>query len=181
MSFLFIQSIIASSPTRARHPATRYFMLGLVLILTWLEPAGLGLTYVSYVHLLFLVVFFSLIIISLIRFISKSALVNINVIISFIIIYLLIGIVGGSLAFLSFKIYPTAYSLPDNITEPRFIEFMYFSYVTISSVGYGDITPTRLETQTLSYLMAITGQLYVAIIIAMLVGKYLLHRAKEKN
>jgi hypothetical protein len=51
----------------------------------------------------------------------------------------------------------------------------------MSTVGYGDITPRIPETQTLAYFISITGQLYVAIIIAFLVGKLLVHSDRNKN
>jgi hypothetical protein len=51
----------------------------------------------------------------------------------------------------------------------------------MSTVGYGDITPRIPETQTLAYLMAISGQLYVAIIMAFLVGKFLVHSDNAKH
>jgi hypothetical protein len=51
----------------------------------------------------------------------------------------------------------------------------------MSTVGYGDITPKLPQTQTLAYFIAVTGQLYVAIVIAFLVGKLLMHRGEEKD
>jgi hypothetical protein len=51
----------------------------------------------------------------------------------------------------------------------------------MSTVGYGDITPRIPETQTLAYLIAVTGQLYVAIIVAFLVGKLLIKPNEGKH
>ena len=180
MSFLFIQSVIASNPKKARYPFIRYLLLSALLIIMWLQPAGIESNLLSVIQVILFVLFFSLIIISLIRFINRSEQANLNVIISSVIIYLLFGIVGGTIAYLFYSVYPGAYTLPAGVNEPRALQFIYFSYVTMSTLGYGDITPARPETQTLSYLLAITGQLYVAIIIAMLVGKYLMHRSVEK-
>jgi hypothetical protein len=50
----------------------------------------------------------------------------------------------------------------------------------MSTVGYGDITPRIPETQTLAYLLSISGQLYVAIIIAFLIGKMLMQGDQKK-
>ena len=47
---------------------------------------------------------------------------------------------------------------------------MYFSFVTLTTVGYGDITPVATSARSLAMLEALTGQLYPAIIIARLVS-----------
>ena len=46
----------------------------------------------------------------------------------------------------------------------------YFSFVTLTTVGYGDISPVSPATRTLSWMEAITGQFYLAVIVAGLVG-----------
>jgi len=86
------------------------------------------------------------------------------------------GIIGGNLAFLLYDFYPNAFIFPERIAQPTFTDFLYFSFITMATVGYGDITPAIAQTETFAYLLAVTGQLYVAIIIAMLVGKYLVAR-----
>lgn len=54
--------------------------------------------------------------------------------------------------------------------------FVYFSFVTLSTLGYGDLTPANTIAATLAYVEAIIGQLFIAIMIARLVGLYI---AKE--
>jgi hypothetical protein len=46
----------------------------------------------------------------------------------------------------------------------------YFSFVTLATVGYGDVTPTTPLARTLAWVEAITGQFYLAILVAGLVG-----------
>lgn len=48
--------------------------------------------------------------------------------------------------------------------------FMYYSFVTLASIGYGDITPVSPPARALSALEGISGQLYLAILVASLVG-----------
>ena len=62
-----------------------------------------------------------------------------------------------------------------------FVNFVYFSFITMSTVGYGDITPKIPESQTLAYFISVTGQLYIAIIIAFLVGKSLVHQDRKEE
>ena len=50
--------------------------------------------------------------------------------------------------------------------------YLYFSFVTLTTLGYGDITPSGGVTYSLAYLESLIGQLYVAILIARLVSLY---------
>ena len=60
------------------------------------------------------------------------------------------------------------------ITSPR---FLFFSYVTLTTVGYGTLTPATDPARSVAMLEAIVGQLYLAILVARLVG---LHISKPK-
>jgi hypothetical protein len=126
------------------------------------------------------VLFFIFVVSFLIRFIVKSKTVNVNVLITSINIYLLAGIIGASLCLSFYQVYPDAYNFPAYIEHPVFAHFLYYSFITMSTVGYGDITPRIPETQTLAYLLSISGQLYVAIIIAFLIGKMLMQGDQKK-
>jgi hypothetical protein len=50
--------------------------------------------------------------------------------------------------------------------------FYYYSFVTLTTMGYGDILGVTKSARSLSILEAITGQLYLAIMISRLVGLY---------
>jgi voltage-gated potassium channel len=51
--------------------------------------------------------------------------------------------------------------------------YVYFGFVTLSTLGYGDVVPLTPAARSLSIFISITGQMYIAIIIATLVSKYL--------
>lgn len=51
--------------------------------------------------------------------------------------------------------------------------FIYFSFVSMTTVGYGDLAPNLPFVATIAYLQAVLGQLYVAIKIARLVGLHI--------
>ena len=51
-------------------------------------------------------------------------------------------------------------------------EAYYFSFVTLSTVGYGDITPLSHGARTLAMMEAMTGTLYMAVLISRLVALY---------
>ena len=57
---------------------------------------------------------------------------------------------------------------------------LYYSFVTMSTLGYGDIIPTSSLSRTCAALQAIVGQLYLAVLVARLVGLHIVRpSAKE--
>jgi hypothetical protein len=180
LSFLFIQSTVIADVRKSKKLLLRIFVISMILV-TWLQPIGIHSIYIDVIKLLFFVAFFIFVMTFLIRFIVRSTSVDINVLITSINIYLLAGIIGASLSMVFYRIYPDAYNFPGYINPPAFVHFLYYSFVTMSTVGYGDITPRIPETQTLAYMLSITGQLYVAIIIAFLIGKFLMQGDQKKQ
>jgi hypothetical protein len=61
-------------------------------------------------------------------------------------------------------------ALTADLRHDHFSDFLYFSFVTLTSVGYGDITPVGSAARSLAMFEGILGQLYVAILIARLVS-----------
>ena len=56
--------------------------------------------------------------------------------------------------------------------------FTYFSFVTMSTLGYGDISPVSAAARSCAWIQAVLGQLYIAITIAALVG---IHIARGRD
>ena len=56
--------------------------------------------------------------------------------------------------------------------------FQYYSFVTITTLGYGDITPVTEVAKTFSPLEAVVGQLYLVVVVAWLVGMHVSKRSK---
>jgi voltage-gated potassium channel len=107
--------------------------------------------------------------------VARSKEVTINIIIQSISGFLLLGFVF-SLAIARIDVHqPGSFSFPVNETGTIFNNFydqLYYGFITMGTVGYGDIVPKTPFAKTFSILVGISGQLYVAIIIAMLVGKF---------
>jgi voltage-gated potassium channel len=57
----------------------------------------------------------------------------------------------------------------------------YFSCCTLMTVGYGDITPVHAAARTLAVLEAMSGQLYLAVLVAVLVGTKVAHDLFPRN
>ena len=60
-------------------------------------------------------------------------------------------------------------------------EWLYFSFVTMTSLGYGDISPVSAIARALAYLEAVSGQFYIAILVAGLVGAHMSRRDSRKT
>lgn len=72
---------------------------------------------------------------------------------------------------------------PSSMTEHRFYfsQFLYLSFVTFSTLGYGDIVPLTSLSRTATSLQAVAGQLYIAILIARLVGLHIIQSQKRES
>ncbi len=88
-------------------------------------------------------------------------------------IYLLLGLSWGLLYIVIFTRHPEAFSFGSSpgVTEQHaFPIFIYFSLTTLSTIGFGDITPLTLQARYAAVAEGITGQFYLAILVARLVG-----------
>lgn len=90
-------------------------------------------------------------------------------------IYLLIGLCWGLLYGLIFELDPGAFNLGaaapvGGSNRNLFPTFVYFSLTTLSTIGYGDITPLSLQARYLAVAEGITGQFYLAVLVARLVA-----------
>ncbi len=85
-----------------------------------------------------------------------------------IIVYLLTALVFALIYHIIFLLY--GQSAYNGLINYERSEFMYFSLTTLTTVGYGDITPVNQLARSLSNLEALNGQLYPAILIARLVS-----------
>ena len=56
--------------------------------------------------------------------------------------------------------------------------FQYFSFVTITTLGYGDITPVTEVAKAITTLEAIVGQIYLVVVVAWLVGMHVSRKSK---
>ena len=70
--------------------------------------------------------------------------------------------------------FPEAWAAaPDRLETARYV---YFSFVTLATLGYGDIVPRTVDASGLVVAEAVVGQLYLAVLVARLVGLHLAGR-----
>jgi hypothetical protein len=95
-------------------------------------------------------------------------------------IYLLLGLMWGFLYEATVLQDPGAFvrassSLPDSVDMLK-RDLLYYSFTTLTTVGYGDIVPVHPFVRMLAILEAIVGQLFPAILITWLVSMQIMHR-----
>ena len=94
--------------------------------------------------------------------------------------YFLIGLLWNSVYLLLIAFDPESFQFSHALGS-RGGEFTYYSFVTLTTLGYGDITPVANPARSLSLLEAVTGQLYLAVLVARLVGIHIAQSYEKKK
>lgn len=90
-------------------------------------------------------------------------------------VYLLVGMTFGSLYDLIETLQPGSFQFNVDTNGPaqiRWRSLIYFSFMTLTTIGLGDITPATAQAQSLVAIEGVIGVLYVAVLIARIVGIY---------
>ena len=108
------------------------------------------------------------------RHVFGGTKVDSNLIFGAMCVYLLMGLIWAILYGLTFQFLPGSFNGIEGIDGKAPMDtLLYYSFVTLASLGYGDITPVAPLARTLAYLEVVGGQLYIAIMLAGLVGLFL--------
>lgn len=131
------------------------------------------------------ILFFLIVVGTLIFQVSTARRVTLEVILGAIIGYLMIGLIFSIIITVIMQKDPGAFNITQSLPDVKnpithLGESIYFSFVSMTTVGYGDILPIKPYTRSLSVFISISGQLYIAVIIALLVGKFASEKLDEK-
>lgn len=116
------------------------------------------------------IAFVGFVVFHLLRFILNASEVDTEVLCAGIATYLTIGLLWAFAYVLVSRVSSNAYSfsgMPDTHVLTNF-EALYFSYVTLTTVGFGDITAVSSVARMLAVLEALTGTIYLAVLVARL-------------
>ncbi len=148
------------------------FVLETVTRFGWYSPQGIfSLFFIQAIYAIYLGVAVLLIL----RDILFCQPITADTIRGGICVYFLIGFVWALLYGIVASFDPQAFSQP-LIGRESYSRVIYFSFVTLTTLGYGDILPVSPLATMLTNLEAIIGQMYPAILISILVGGYLSQR-----
>lgn len=176
ISILFLAALFLVFPDRT----TR--VLALVLAVPTLIGIWTGYflpdlprqTLAAVLHL-FAALYFALTVVVILRDVNRAREVALDTIYGALCGYLFTGLLFAHLYSLVEVLQPGSFRSDafavDLASDRRHYLLAYFSYVTLATVGYGDITPSSDTARGLSVVEAIVGQFYIAVLVGVLIGK----------
>lgn len=169
-SVILFSTIYAVSQKR-RHWVIAVLLAAPMLFAVWehyIDP----LPEVSFIGNIFQVLFFAFTAVLILRYVFGQDHVDLDVISAAVVVYMFVGFMWSALYTIleykapgSFSMNPALLDIGGNIGK-----FNYFSFVTLTTLGYGDITPVSSPAKSFAVLEAFIGQLYLTVLIARLVG-----------
>ena len=155
-----------------------YFRIGLVLalpyfVINWFFGYYPTLLWLERVDLILGVLFFAFVtVVMLIKILARDE-VDAETVFAALSAYLLLGFTWTFIYAIIDSYLPGSFTnIPPDSVDPRY-RFTYFSFVTLTTLGYGDITPINAIAQSWTVLEAIIGQIYLVVIISGLVGIFI--------
>ena len=118
------------------------------------------------------ILLFILVITNILTFIFKSEDVTIEVIYAAVLVYLLMALMWSFVYILLVLINSASFNVTLSPDQGYQMRFIYYSFVTITTLGYGDITPATELASSFAILEAVVGQLYLVVVVARLVGMH---------
>jgi len=107
--------------------------------------------------------------------------IDLNRLVGAVCAYLLMGFMFGLIHILVAWLLPGSYKgIGPPVVEDQGVQYIYYSFVTLTTLGYGDVTPVRPLAEAVAYIEAVIGVFYIAILVGTLIG-LMLSRAPKKN
>jgi hypothetical protein len=119
------------------------------------------------------VIFWFYITLYILKFIIRQKIITLEMLYAALAVYLILGLAWTSLYQLIEFYKPSSFLIPnaETLQQNSSFQLWYFSMVTLTTLGYGDIIPVSMMARTVVALEAVAGQFYLAVLIANLVGR----------
>ena len=147
--------------------------LGLAIVIVFIVAIGAIMEWLQlyYIHLLMLFCFYVWAIWLAMKQVLFSGAISINEIVGAICIYLLMGLIWTLMYLFLAQAIPGAFNgIEQLVWYDNFGDIAYYSFVTLTTLGYGDISPVAPVARFLVYMEAVVGVFYMAILVASLIG-----------
>ena len=136
-------------------------------ILGFATPLVMTLLSISYI------VFFAAILVEVLRHLVRPSYINADILSASACGYLLLIEIG------TFTMQALSYLVPDAFHGTSqvsfghtYLDYVYFSAITVTSIGFGDITPAHHITKLATSMLGVAGQLYSIVLVGIIIGKY---------
>ena len=171
-SVVLVSAVYAiNQQTALMRPALVLMVLTTILI--WCHVLSLFTISGMMVNIV-LLTYMGLIVIAFGRYVFVAKRVDAELIAAALCLYMLMGLLGGEILLLLETLVPVSFagsSLEQVVSFQGKSEiFQYFSFTTMTTLGYGDITPQTSTAMAFCQVEAILGQLFIAVLVARLVG-----------
>ena len=152
-----------------------FFRTGLGLVVATIAIILIGIfmeeLQLYYMHLLILLSFYLWAIWLAGKQVLFSGAIDANRIVGAICIYLLMGLIWAMMYLFIAQAIPGAFNgIKQMVWYHNFADVAYYSFVTLTTLGYGDISPVAPVARFLVYMEAVVGVFYMAILVASLIG-----------
>lgn len=137
---------------------------------------GTEYTSLSFLNMGVSFLFYTLVTFEIIQQVLYTQVVNKNVIFGLISGYISLGLVSFFICLSIEMAFPGSFEgLGVTLAAPKALteRLMYYSYITLMTIGYGDIVPVTSLAQKAAILIGLMGQFYLVILTAIVVGKYI--------
>jgi ion channel len=119
-----------------------------------------------------LATFFGLTVVHLFSYLRNARTITLSHLFTAVSVYVLLGMLFFTLYSAFDVVHPGSFQHSSSAATDRPSDLLYFSLITLSTIGYGDIVPVYGEARMFAALEGMIGVLYVAIMIALLVSAY---------
>jgi voltage-gated potassium channel len=159
-------------------------LLVLTLLFHWMGVFGV-IRYSGEVSHLIMVLYMGTLVYSFFKAILSATRVSSSLICATLCLYLIIGLLWAAIFALLEVVVPGSFSggvldHAESVAD-RLQSFIYFSFITLTTLGYGDITPQTQGAGALCQAEAIVGQFYIAVLVARFVSMYGSDMTKVKS
>ena len=138
----------------------------------------------SYFQMAITFVFYILVTFEIVMQVWSAKIINKTVIFGLICGYITLGFIGFFICMSIEMAFPGSFEGLYNVNDPSNTlteRLMYYSYITMLTIGYGEIIPITSLAQKASILIGLLGQFYLAIITASIVGKYINQTSRSQQ
>lgn len=177
ITILVVTSIMIIQTSPRKRILSYVLVLLLVIFIFFLNnyKKSTSLNYAIYISLF---IYFSFITFYLFKDLLRSDKVTASVIIGAFAGYFMIGVMAFFIYTSLEMAYPDTLNI-DLTSEGGIEDTFYFSFITLTAIGYGDFVPTSTLGQRIVILEGLAGQFYLAIVMAIIVGKFLSHKSEN--